>query len=135
MSIWETVLFWSESNMQKLQIYFCRFSGISNFILYRPSEDSSQYFRIPIILCSYCYHLYRISQKGWLPKKPCIVNMFAIFKDAEKTCFWKNKTPKIRIPSYQKQHLIGCMLPNKKCIPFNAGFDIIFMLDFCFLRV
>ena len=94
-----------------------------------------QYFRIPIILCSYCYHLYRISQKGWLPKKPCIVNMFAIFKDAEKTCFWKNKTPKIRIPSYQKQHLIGCMLPNKKCIPLNAGFDIIFMFDFCFLRV
>ena len=135
LSIWETVLFWSESNMQKLQIYFCRFSGISNFILYRPSEDSESIFQNSNHIMQLLLPPLSYISKGVIAKKPCIVNMFAIFKDAEKTCFWKNKTPKIRIPSYQKQHLIGCMLPNKKCIPLNAGFDIIFMFDFCFLRV
>ena len=100
----------------------------------RPSEDSvnisefQSYYAV-IATTSILY-----LKRGDCQKNPCIVNMFAIFKDAEKTCFWKNKTPKIRIPSYQKQHLIGCMLPNKKCIPLNAGFDIIFMFDFCFFK-
>ena len=97
-------------------------------------KTQSQYFRIPIILYSYATTSIVYLKRGDCQKNPCIVNMFAIFKDAEKTCFWKNKTPKIRIPSYQKQHLIGCMLPNKKCIPLNAGFDIIFMFDFCFFK-
>ena len=62
--------------------------------------------------------------------------MFAIFEDAEKKhVSEKNKTPKNKDTLPKTAFDWMCMLPNKKCIPLNdAGFEIIFMFDFCFFK-